>query len=342
MLRTYAARKFLPARRVFRTSRDAKSGVENVFLVVEQDGVCGYGEASPNRYFDESAEDVHMRLLGLADYLKRQTLNSIHDIHRIWFEAEKLLRPSRAALCALDVALWDLWAKLSHSSVSQLLWDEPARPLITSITLSVPLPEEIDARIEEVSGFPLVKVKMDSRADLSILRRLLDVGMQRLLVDANASWTAKQCQNLLPQLKELGVEAVEQPLPPALNHKMKALLSDSPLPLIADESCAIPEDVERLTGLFSGVNIKLVKCGGLTPATRLLESARGCDLKVMVGCMLESSVLISAGLALAQKADWADLDGSWLLAQDPFTGPSFQDGILYPQQKPGLGFELPE
>ncbi len=340
MLRSHAVRKYLPAKQAFRTSRGATLGAENVFLAVEQDGMLGFGEASPIRYFGENAADVHMQLLGLADFLKRQTLESVSDIHHIRVEAEKILSPSRAALCAVDLALWDLWGKLRHESVAHLLWNEPARPLMTAVTMSVPLPEDVEFRILELSAFPMVKVKMDVKADLSVLRKLRDSGVRRLLVDANASWTVEQCRKLLPQFRDLGVEAVEQPLPPHLNHEMKSILRDSPLPLLADESCAVPEEVEKMTGLFSGINIKLVKCGGLSPGLKMLEFARRNDLKVMVGCMLESSVLISAGLALAQKADWADLDGSWLLAEDPFTGLSFADGILYPSQKPGLGVEL--
>jgi L-alanine-DL-glutamate epimerase-like enolase superfamily enzyme len=189
-------------------------------------------------------------------------------------------------------------------------------------------------------GFPLVKVKMDARGDLSPLRRLREAGVSRLLVDANASWTADQCAGLLPQLANLGVEAVEQPLPASLDAEMAALRESSPLPLLADESCVIPEDVDRLTQAFSGINIKLVKCGGITPARRMLENARNHGLKVMVGCMLESNVLISAGLVLAQKADWVDLDGSWLLAQDPFSGPVFDKGMLIPGNEPGLGVDL--
>jgi L-alanine-DL-glutamate epimerase-like enolase superfamily enzyme len=338
MLRSFAARKFLPARHPFRTSRDSKPGVENVFLVVEQDGVQGCGESSPNRYFGESAEDVHLRLLGLADFLKRQKLESFHDVARIWKQAEMLLRPSRAALCAVDLALWDLWGKLAHETASQLAWKEPPRSLITAVTLSLSHPEEEDARLEEVAGFPLVKVKMNATGDLTLVKRLRKSGT-RVLVDANAAWNLEQCLELLPQLQALGVEAIEQPLPPDQKTQMKELRNRSPLPFLADESCAIPQDVEGAADLFSGINIKLVKCGGLTPALQMLHLARRRELKVMVGCMLESGLLISAGMTLAQKADWADLDGSWLLAQDPFLGPRFQEGFLFPALSPGLGAE---
>ena len=336
-MRSYAARKYLPARRVFRTGRDAKPGVENVFLALEQDGAIAYGEAGPNPYFGESAENVHLRLLGLADFLRRQSLHAPEDIPRIWKEAEERLRPSRAALCAVDIALWDLWGKIAHRSAAHLAWGEDPKPIASSVTLSVLKPGEFEARLEEVRDFPLVKVKMDGHADLTPLRRLRAAGVERLLVDANASWSSDQTIRLLPLLAETGVEAVEQPLPPALDAEMPALLKSSPLPLLADESCRVPEDVARMAGRFTGINIKLVKCGGLTPAMAMLAEARRLGLKVMVGCMLESSLLISAGLALAQKADWADLDGAWLLAEDPFQGLIFKDGRLGPNAAPGLG-----
>lgn len=340
MLRSYAARKFLPARRVFRTGRDAKPGGENVFLSIAQKEIIGYGEAGPNRYFGERADDVHMRLLGFADFLKRQALHSADDIRSLWVEMEEWLRPSRASLCAVDLALWDLWGKISRQTTAQALWHEAAQPRVTAVTLSVSDANEMEERLREVAGFPIVKVKLDARADLTVLRRLHETGTPRLWVDANASWTPEQCLRLLPELKKAGVELVEQPLPPSLNSEMKNILRDSPLPLIADESCAVPEDVEKLAGLFSGINIKLVKCGGLTPASQMVATARQNGLKVMVGCMLESSLSISAGLALAQKADWVDLDGSWLLAEDPFRGLTFAGGILSPSGKSGLGVEL--
>jgi L-alanine-DL-glutamate epimerase-like enolase superfamily enzyme len=340
MLRSYAARKFLPARRVFRTGRDAKPGVENVFLVLEQNGTLGYGEASPNRYFVESVEDVQLRLLGLADFLKQQTLRSFEDVARIWSEAKDILFPSKAAMCAVDLALWDLWGKLLQNSSCDIAGFGVAKSLKSAVTLSVSHAEDLNARISEVSTYPLIKVKMDSSADLTPLKKLRAAGAKRLLVDANASWSPEQCLRLLPELEKQGVEAVEQPLPPAMDAEMEKILPASPLPLIADESCVTPEDVERMAGRFSGINIKLVKCGGLTPALTMLETARRLQLKVMTGCMLESSLLISAGAIVAQKADWVDLDGSWLLAEDPFQGPVFECGVLTPISNPGLGVAL--
>ncbi len=344
MITVYSVRKFLPARRVFRTARQVKTGVENVFLVLSQDKVRGFGEASPNRYFGVDAESVHLQLSGLADFLRRQTLRASSDIARIGGTAQRQAGLSPAACCALDTALWDLWGKLDHRAAARILWAEKPVSFLTSVTLSASCPEEspedFEARLEEVRGFPCVKVKLDASGDLTALRRLRAVGVPRLRVDANASWTPDQCRALLPDLRELGVEALEQPLPPELDEEMMEITKNSPLPVIADESCVDAEDVRRLAPLFSGVNIKLVKCGGLTAGVAMLRLARQLGLKIMVGCMLESSVLIAAGLALAQSAEWADLDGQWLLAADPFAGLGFADGQLMPSEKPGLGVRL--
>jgi L-alanine-DL-glutamate epimerase-like enolase superfamily enzyme len=156
-------------------------------------------------------------------------------------------------------------------------------------------------------------------------------------VDANCAWGSLDVPALSERLAALGVEFIEQPLPREDDHRMPALLKASRLPIFADESCALPEEVEALAGRFSGFNIKLVKCGGITPALEMLATARRLGLRTMVGCMLESSLLISAGLIVAQGSDYADLDGSWLLGDDPFEGLAIRDGRLQPPSGAGLG-----
>jgi L-alanine-DL-glutamate epimerase-like enolase superfamily enzyme len=210
----------------------------------------------------------------------------------------------------------------------------------TCATLGLCDPEEWPVRIGEVAGFPAVKVKMDSRLDMGILRAIRARTGAALRVDANCAWSGLDVATAAEDLAELGVEFIEQPLPPSEDDAMQAILRSSPLPIFADESCAVPEDVDRLPGRFSGFNIKLVKCGGITPALAMLRRGRELGLKVMVGCMLESSLLISAGCVVAQDADYADLDGSWLLRDDPFRGLAIVGGTITPVG-PGLGV-LPE
>src|SRR6185369_3439629 len=172
MIRIYPIGKSLHPRHVFRISRASRVQVDNVFLTLTQDGVTGYGEASPNSFFREDPSDVQLALLGLSDYFRRQTLTSREDIPRIWRELERRLAPSRASLCAIDVALWDLWARLNGKSVCEAATERPPRPVATSATLGICEPEEWPVRIDEMAAFPAIKVKMDARVDTAILEAI--------------------------------------------------------------------------------------------------------------------------------------------------------------------------
>lgn len=297
----------------------------------------GFGEASPNSFFREDPYDVQMSLQGLADFFRRQTLSSQADLSRIWEELRARLAPSRAALCAADIALWDLWAKLNGKTVCECALGRLPRPVETSATLGICPPEEWPERIEELREFPAIKVKMDARMDFALLQAVRARSGAALRVDANGAWEGIDIGAASERLAALGVEFIEQPYLPADDDRMEAAARASALPILADESCALPEDVERMPGRFAGFNIKLVKCGGLTPGLAMLRRGRELGLKVMIGCMLESSLLIAAGCVAAQDADYADLDGSWLLRDDPCTGVDFAAGRLKPAVAPGLG-----
>lgn len=342
MIRMYAVKKSLFPRHVFRISRASRPRVDNVFLVLEQDGVLGYGEASPNSFFHEDAWDVEMALSGLADFFRRQTLETFEDIARLWSETWDRVAPSRAAQCAVDLALWDLYAKLRGTSVCDAALGAPPRPVVTSATLGICPREEWPARIAELSSFGSIKVKMDATANLDLIDAIRAATDAAIRVDANGAWKDVDIGALSRRLADRGVEFIEQPLLPADDARMPALLAASALPILADESCAGPQDIAALPGRFSGFNIKLVKCGGLTPALSMLRRGQALGLKVMIGCMLESSLLISAGAVAAQEADYADLDGSWLLREDPFRGLEISDGRLRPSDAKsalGLGVE---
>lgn len=337
MIRVYPVRKTLFPRHVFRISRAARKQVDNLFLAVEQDGVIGYGEASPNSYFREDPFDVFMDLAGLADYFLRQTLRTSEDVARIWSEVRILVEPSRAALCAVDVALWDLFSKLSGRSAIDAIHGSPPREIPTSATLGICPKAEWPERIAEVARFPAIKVKMDQNVDLELIEAIRAESRAAIRVDANCAWAGVDIESVSLELAALGVEFIEQPLPREEDGRMPGILRKSHLPILADESCAIPEEVGGLAGRFTGFNIKLVKCGGITPALRMIEAGRRLGLKTMVGCMLESSLLIAAGFAVAQEADFADLDGSWLLREDPFEGLAIREGRLQPPSGLGLG-----
>jgi L-Ala-D/L-Glu epimerase len=340
MIRTYQIGKILVPKHVFRISRASRPQVDNVFFLAEQDGIIGFGEASPNSFFHENAADVQMTLAGLADYFTRQTLTQVSDITRIWNEIWTLVAPSRACQCAVDLALWDLWAKLNNLSVVELALNRVAWDIPTSATLGISPKSEWDEKISEVLDFPAIKVKMNEQPDLDLLRAIRSKTSASIRVDANGAWSKLDIGALSQELADLGVEFIEQPLPPAEDYRMSEVLANSCLPILADESCAGPADIEAIQGRFSGFNIKLVKCGGLTPALDMASKGQKLGLKTMVGCMLETSLLISAGAVVAQNTTFADLDGSWLLKDDPFEGLSITKGRIGFGPHLGLGVKL--
>jgi L-Ala-D/L-Glu epimerase len=337
LIRSQAVRKILQPRHVFRIARGAKPLVENVFLALEQNGLVGYGEASPNAFYGETPEDVHMRLLGLADWLKRQTLRSPQDIALLWYAAQPLLAPSRAAQCALDLALWDLAGKMAGVSVCDLVHSRPPLPVLSSATLGLGNSEEQLQYLQELQSFQRIKVKLDSQPNWERLRHMQAMHAASWAFDANAAWSWEQLQSFREALSTLTPSLLEQPLAPENDGHLEGNQENCAYPLYADESLKTVSDLPGLKSKYQGVNIKLVKCGGLTPALALLKEARNQGFQIMVGCMLESSLLISAGLVVAQNADWADLDGSWLLQNDPFQGLAWQSGWLRPSQNPGFG-----
>jgi L-alanine-DL-glutamate epimerase-like enolase superfamily enzyme len=248
-----------------------------------------------------------------------------------------LVAPSRAAQCAIDLALWDWLGRRRGVSGTELAWGEPPREVASFCTIGLSSAEELGEKIAELRGFPLVKIKSDATASLDAVRRAHAELGARIAVDANCAWAGVDLAAMAADLARLGVEFIEQPLPPDADHVLAG--RKVVLPIFADESCVTAADVSRVAEIYDGFNIKLVKCGGLTPALRMLREGQALGLKTMVGCMLESSALIAAGAVIAQHTDYADLDGAWLIADDPFTGWSFARGVLRPPASPGLGVE---
>ncbi len=323
----------------FRISREAQTEVQNVIIKLSADGVVGYGEASPNKFYGETAGRVVELIEGLRDYFIGLRVASVADIERVWNEVWPRLQPSRAAQCAVDIALWDWLAKKNGVSVCELGLGRKAGPIVTSFTIGISTPEELVRKVEELKAVPSIKVKSDAKGDLAPLRFIAANTVAKLRVDANCAWAELDAKALSTELAKLRTEFIEQPLPPDCRDQMPAFLAESVLPVLADESCVVREDVERIPGHFHGFNIKLVKCGGITPGLAMMRRGRELGLKMMVGCMLETSLLIAAGVVVAQGTEYADLDGSWLLADDPFVGLSYDNGTINVTGKPGLGVE---
>ena len=329
---TCVSRELHP-RRAFRISRGRKNEVRNVFLRLEHDGTVGYGEASPNAFYDETWAGVIAKLENARAWIATLQIHTVADLEAAWSESWRYFAPSRAAQCALDIALWDWLARRQGVTVSELAWGLQPRPVRTFATIGLSTPEELPEKIAELHGFPWIKIKSDQTASMETIRLVRSATSAMLAVDANCAWGGLDLEALAHTLRDFEVEFIEQPLLPEFDDQ----ITRSILPIVADESCVQEDDVPRVARHFDGFNIKLVKCGGITPARRMVEMGRRNQKKIMVGCMLESSALIAAGAVIAQRTDYADLDGAWLIGDDPFTGWRFESGTLFPPEKPGLG-----
>ena len=340
VMKLSAAIRPLHPRSVFRISRGSRAEVLNVFARIECGGVTGQGEASPNAFYNETAEKVLDTLAKGAPHLVGCRIRSPRDIERLWESLWPIVAPSRAAQCAIDLALWDWLAQSEQTTICHLAHGHPLRPIPTFVTLGLSTPEELAQKLQPICDWPLIKIKSDANADLTPIRQVREHSLAKIAVDANCAWSGHDLAVLAQELAGLGAVFIEQPLPPGA--ELPAGLSGgNPIPIVADESCVVLEDVEKIArltnrestprvGRFSGFNIKLVKCGGLTPALKMAQRGRDLGLITMTGCMLESSLLIAAGAVVAQKTDYADLDGSWLLKDDPFQLIHIENGILKP------------
>jgi L-Ala-D/L-Glu epimerase / N-acetyl-D-glutamate racemase len=326
----------LHPRGAFRTARHRAVPFDNVIVRVEHEGLAGWGEASPHPYFGASASDVVRDLESLGGRLSTLSIRSVDDIAAAWNESWTRLH-DRAAQCALDLALWDWLARKQGVTVTELAHGHAPQPVTSFATIGLSSKDELDAKLAELAGFPRVKIKSDANGDLEPARRVKAELRAAFAVDANCAWSASTLPARAADFAALGAEFIEQPFSP--EHDGELIRGSYPLPIIADESCVLEDDVERLSRHFDGINVKLVKCGGLTPALRMIKRASELGLRTMVGCMLETSILIAAGCVAAQHTDYADLDGAWLIADDPCTGWRFERGILHPQAAHGLGAE---
>ncbi len=320
----------LRLKHTFTIAHDSRD-VQPTLIVELRDGPYhGYGEATATPYYGVTIDGMVAALERIQPYVEAYDLT---DPEAFWADVQPQLTQHPFALCALDQASWDLWAKKQQQPLYKLWNLDPARSPITNYTIGLDTPECMTKKMQEWP-WPLYKIKLGrpetDMATVRAMRQRTDAEPVRFRVDANCGWTADQTLRFAPELAELGVEFIEQPLPADDWAGAKRVYQQSVLPIIADESCIVENDVDRCVGYFHGVNIKLMKCGGLTPARRMIARARELGLRVMVGCMTESSVGISAIAQLLPLLDYADLDGSLLIANDPATGVTFDNGrILY-------------
>jgi len=317
----------LRLRHTFTISRGSQDVCRVVIARVEDGKHTGYGEASPSSFYAEDVDSVVRALDGVRGSLEGRDPTRFRDLLS---DAAESLGPNRAALCALDTAVLDWASRELGAPLWRMLGLDPTQAPPSSFTIGIDTPERMVEKLREAKalGYGIYKVKLGTGDDVDIVRRLRAESDAVLRVDANCAWTVRETIEKSRELAALGVEFIEQPLPPTELDAMEEVYAKSALPIVADESSIAPEDVPDLQGRFHGINIKLVKCGGILPALRMVHLARTFGMKVMFGCMIESSVGITAAAQLGGFADWLDLDGNVLITNDPFAGVENHAGRL--------------
>ncbi len=314
--------------RIAREDHGSNDDVVTTVLVELRDdrypGVVGIGEGYPDRYYGETPDTMAAVFPFLLARIEAEVLADPIDgpgeyLDRSGQTMAGAIRWNGAARCAIDIALHDLVGKIVGSPVHALIGLSAAIPP-TDFTIGIDDPEIVGQRASRAADFPALKIKLGGPQDLATLRAVRAVFDGPIRVDANTGWTRDDAERLLPQIVELGVELIEQPFEARAYRDLAWLQERSPIPIVADESAVTEEDLEALVDVVGGVNVKLAKCGGIGPAKRMLEHARELGFRTFLGCMEETSVGIAGSAAVASLAEWVDLDGCLLLADDPFDG----------------------
>lgn len=325
----------LKLRHTWTISRGSSNEKKNGLLTLTSAGITGYGETAANTRYGQTWES------GEAAFAKvKEACAGLSPWeHLAWLErAEAVAGGDSQVVAALDMALWDWKGKAVGQPVWRLLGVPTGRMAQTTFSIGIDTAEAMKQKVKEAEAYPLLKVKVGLPNDEENITAIRSVTDKPIRVDANEGWkSAEEALKKIAWLKTMGIEFVEQPLPAAMNEEMKAVKAGSVLPLVADESVLHLKDVPSLVGLFDGINAKLAKCGGITRAYDLASLGRVLGFKLMLGCMIESSLGIAAAVAVAPLYDWLDLDGNLLVANDPWKGLVLKDGRWELPMGPGLG-----
>ena len=307
-------------------------------LIVEliSDGISGFGEATENAYYELDTYKIASDITEIIPIIEKSGNLSPEEF---WNTLNPYLSHNRFALCALDIAFHDLFARKKGKKLYELWNLDISNNPLTNYTIGISTIDEMVQKMKEMP-WPIYKIKLGTPNDIEIVKALRKETNAIFRVDANCGWTVDETIKNAIVFKDLGVEFIEQPLKADDYLGHAEVFKHSVLPIIADESCIEEEDVLKCHNYFHGVNIKLMKCGGITPALELISEARKYNYKIMIGCMTESSVGISAGIAIASLCDYADLDGANLISNDFAQGSFVENGKLVLSENPGLGIEM--
>lgn len=326
----------LKLKHTFTISRESRDEQPSLIVELKEDGHSGFGEATSNPYYNVTIKGMMNELKQLEPLIADSSGMAPEEF---WEKMASQLPNNKFALCALDLAYNDLYARIEGKKLYEL-WDyDTSHNPLTDYTIGIDSIEKMVFKMKELD-WPIYKIKLGSKHDIAIVQELRKHTDAIFRVDANCGWTADETITNAKALKELGVEFIEQPLPADDWEGHKKVFNESVLPIIADESCQVEADVEKCYQHFHGVNVKLTKCGGVTPARRMLVKARQLEMKTMVGCMTESTVGISAIAHLLPLLDYVDMDGPLLLAEDIATGIRIENGKILYSDLNGTGVTL--
>lgn len=317
---------------IARETRDIQKNV--VVLLKDTDGIVGVGEAAPTRFFGEEVKSVSSVLDQSIDLLKQANPFYLEDITLLLKER---FPGDAAARAAIDIALYDMIGKKLKIPLFQLLGLKQPTTKVTSFTIGIDTLEKMCKKVDEAKDFPILKIKAGFQEDIETLRELRKITKAVFRVDVNTGWTFHEAREKLNCLENLGVELVEQPFPVGSIQLLQEIRRYTKTPIFVDEDIKEAKDIPAFSGAVDGINIKLMKCGGVREAIRMIHTARAHGLKIMIGCNIESSVSITAAAHLTPLVDYIDLDGHLLVANDPYTGVTVDKGRLTLPAGDGLG-----
>lgn len=332
--------KFLPyplqLKHTFTIANSSRNTTPDMLTCIEFEGIRGYGEASMPPYLGESIDSA-------SRFFSSLNLNQFKDpfqIEDILHYVDAVMPGNCAAKAAIDIALHDLVGKMMGQPWYKIWGFNPANTPNTSFTIGIDTPDVVRVKVKEAAPYQILKVKLGQSTDKEMIETIRSETNKPLCVDVNQGWTDKQkALEMIYWLKDKGVVFVEQPMPKTAIDDMAWLTENSPLPTIGDESVQRLGDVMKARGVYSGINIKLMKCAGMREAHQMLTLAKSLGMKVMIGCMTETSCAVSAAAQLSPETNWADLDGNLLISNDPYSGIQVINGKIMLADHPGIGIQ---
>ncbi|MFH0938118.1 MAG: dipeptide epimerase [Planctomycetota bacterium] len=339
MLKLSATPLNMILRHTFTIARSSVAWGRNVLVKIQHGDHEGLGEAAPVAFYGQSQQSCLRAVKRMGERIARR---DPFELEEILVDLKKHFPKEPSAIAAVDIALHDLIGKKLGLPLWKYFGLNPSQTPQTSFTIGIDTLSKVALKVAEAEKYPTLKIKVGVANDLEIMRQVRQLAPRKTLrVDANCGWTVREAIRKAKALEKLDVEFIEQPIPPGNNAALKKIKNAIGLPLLADESSLTPEDIPDLCGCVDGINIKLIKCGGLREALKMIYIARDCGMKIMIGCMIESSVLITAAAHLTPLLDYADLDGNLLITDDPYCGVTLdRQARLRLPNTPGLGLTV--